>query len=141
MCAVIVAGAMAAQHALRPAGGAAGIGHAERIVLVDAYLRDRVRLAGQKLSKGRFAALRRSNHDPLLQLWEAIEHARDLLREGILMDQHLRVGLVENISELVRRVENGDGDQDGVLLRATPKKMGPLFRPIARQHRNLRALF
>ena len=127
------AGAVAGEHALGQARGAAGIGHRKRIALVDVDIGLVGGPPGDEIVEGL------ADGDIGFDLGAAIAHRVDLFGEQVFIDQRLHVRLVEDVLQFVRRIEHRDIDQHAARFRGA-EKHDAVFGAVARHDADLVAL-
>ena len=125
--------AVAGEHPLGQARGAAGIGHRERVALVDLH----IRLVGA-VARNEFVE-RPADRDIGFDPGAAVAHRVDLFGEQVFVDQRLHVGLVKHVLQFVRRIQHRHVDQHAAGFRRA-EKHDAVFGAVARHDADLVAL-
>ena len=114
--------AVRVHHALRHAGRAAGVEHVD-VVAAGARCAPRARAAASIVSSGTAPSTCRRRPRAVVDLDHArvassafAQHARDPVAEARVEDQHLHVGVVEQVAQLVVEVAVVDVDRDAAHL-------------------------
>ena len=136
------ASAMADKHAFGPAGGAARVGHAKGIALVDGNCRRSCRAGGDESIKGRRAvddtAGPDANEKP--QFGTTRRRLCDLAFEHRVEDQDSDIRLVQHPCELVGRIQDRHIDQHQAGTGGA-EKHDRILGQVARQDRHRGALW